>query len=32
LVPDSYDGKTRLPLMLNLHGTGGNAALACRRA
>jgi len=25
-VPDSYDGKTRLPLMFNLHGTGGDAA------
>jgi polyhydroxybutyrate depolymerase len=25
-VPDSYDGATRLPLMFNLHGTGGNAA------
>jgi polyhydroxybutyrate depolymerase len=25
-VPDSYDGETRLPLMFNLHGTGGNAA------
>lgn len=25
-VPSSYDGATRLPLMLNLHGTGGNAA------
>ena len=25
-VPDSYDGATRLPLMLNLHGTGGTAA------
>ncbi len=25
-VPASYDGETRLPLMLNLHGTGGDAA------
>jgi polyhydroxybutyrate depolymerase len=25
-VPDSYDGKTRLPLMFNLHGSGGDAA------
>jgi polyhydroxybutyrate depolymerase len=25
-VPDSYDGQTPLPLVLNLHGTGGNAA------
>lgn len=25
-VPDSYDGDTRLPLIFNLHGTGGNAA------
>jgi polyhydroxybutyrate depolymerase len=25
-VPDSYDGQTRLPLMFNLHGTGGDAA------
>jgi polyhydroxybutyrate depolymerase len=25
-VPDSYDGETRLPLMFNLHGTGGDAA------
>jgi len=25
-VPDSYDGKTRLPLIFNLHGTGGDAA------
>jgi polyhydroxybutyrate depolymerase len=25
-VPDSYDGKTRLPLVFNLHGTGGDAA------
>jgi polyhydroxybutyrate depolymerase len=25
-VPDSYDGETRLPLMFNLHGTGGTAA------
>jgi hypothetical protein len=25
-VPDSYDGTTRLPLMFNLHGTGGTAA------
>jgi poly(3-hydroxybutyrate) depolymerase len=25
-VPDSYDGATRLPVMFNLHGTGGNAA------
>ena len=25
-VPDSYDGKTRLPLVFNLHGTGGTAA------
>jgi polyhydroxybutyrate depolymerase len=25
-VPSSYDGETRLPLMFNLHGTGGNAA------
>jgi len=25
-VPDSYDGATRLPLVFNLHGTGGNAA------
>jgi polyhydroxybutyrate depolymerase len=25
-VPDSYDGEARLPLMFNLHGTGGNAA------
>ena len=25
-VPDSYDGATRLPLMFNLHGTGGTAA------
>jgi polyhydroxybutyrate depolymerase len=25
-VPDSYDGETRLPVMFNLHGTGGNAA------
>jgi polyhydroxybutyrate depolymerase len=25
-VPDSYDGATRLPLIFNLHGTGGNAA------
>jgi polyhydroxybutyrate depolymerase len=25
-VPGSYDGEARLPLMFNLHGTGGNAA------
>lgn len=25
-VPDSYDGEARLPLMLNLHGTGNDAA------
>jgi hypothetical protein len=25
-VPDSYDGRTRSPLMFNLHGTGGDAA------
>jgi len=25
-VPDSYDGRTRLPLVFNLHGSGGNAA------
>ncbi len=25
-VPDSYDGEARLPLMFNLHGTGGDAA------
>jgi polyhydroxybutyrate depolymerase len=25
-VPDSYDGETRVPVMLNLHGSGGNAA------
>jgi polyhydroxybutyrate depolymerase len=25
-VPDAYDGATRLPVMFNLHGTGGNAA------
>jgi polyhydroxybutyrate depolymerase len=25
-VPDSYDGQTRLPLIFNLHGSGGNAA------
>jgi hypothetical protein len=25
-VPDSHDGETRLPLLLNPHGTGGNAA------
>jgi polyhydroxybutyrate depolymerase len=25
-VPDAYDGQTRLPLMFNLHGTGGDAA------
>jgi len=25
-VPDSYDGATRLPLVFNLHGSGGNAA------
>lgn len=25
-VPPGYDGKTRLPLVLDLHGSGGNAA------
>jgi polyhydroxybutyrate depolymerase len=25
-VPPSYDGRTRLPLVLDLHGSGGNAA------
>jgi polyhydroxybutyrate depolymerase len=29
-VPDSYDGETRMPLMFNLHGTGGNAAEQAR--
>src|SRR5690606_7490879 len=25
-VPAGYDGRTRLPLVLDLHGSGGNAA------
>ena len=30
-VPPGYDGRTRLPLVLDLHGSGGNAAKRSRR-
>ena len=31
-VPPGYDGKTRLPLVLDLHGSGGNAAGQARNS
>ena len=31
-VPSGYDGRTRLPLVLDLHGSGGNAAGQARNS
>ena len=31
-VPPAYDGRTRLPLVLDLHGSGGNAAGQARNS